>query len=160
MIRSHHTTNEILSKEWQKPGQVIIFSWKWAFWAVQAGSIPKKYLKLKYATFEGGFFHICMGKKYFNFSWKYCNVRTKKLHNNSFMYIFYLFFSLFVCVKIGYKFGPNLVYVLRECSRYVFEEHKYNTIRFYSEKNVIGQRRICEYWISCGPFFTGKSILW
>jgi len=26
------------------------------FWAVQAGSIPKKNLKLKYATFEGGFF--------------------------------------------------------------------------------------------------------
>ena len=29
--------NEILSKEWQKPGHVIIFSQKWGFWAVQAG---------------------------------------------------------------------------------------------------------------------------
>ena len=35
--------------------------WKWS---------PDWYLKLKYATFEGGFFHVFMDKKDLNFLWK------------------------------------------------------------------------------------------
>jgi hypothetical protein len=44
---------------------VITFSQKWVFWAVQTGSIQKKILKLKYATFEGGFSMFSWAKKTF-----------------------------------------------------------------------------------------------
>ena len=47
--------NKILSKEWQKPGHVIIFSRKWAFWAVQADSIPNKGFIAKVCYFWGRF---------------------------------------------------------------------------------------------------------
>ena len=66
-VTGHHESiiayNEILSKEWQKPGHVIIFSRKWAFWAVQAGSIPKKNHLAKVYYFWGFFFHVFVGKK-------------------------------------------------------------------------------------------------
>ena len=52
-------TNEIFSKEWQMSGHMIIFSWKWAFWALQAGRIPKNTV----CNFWGCFFHIFMIKK-------------------------------------------------------------------------------------------------
>ena len=45
--------------------------------------------------------------------------------------LLYILLNTYLCL---------LVYTNKR--RYVFKEHKYNTIRFYSEKNVKGQQRI------------------
>ena len=82
---------------------------KWAFWAVQAGSIPKKIFKTKVCHFWRWVFSCFHGQnKHLKFFKKYCSVRTKKLLNNTFIF-FYHFFNIFFCVKVGYKLLGNMV---------------------------------------------------
>ena len=56
-------SNEILSKEWQNPGHVIVFSRKWAFWALQAERAPKKNFWAKIFNLRV-FFYVFMVKKH------------------------------------------------------------------------------------------------
>ena len=85
-VLKYSLCNEILTKEWQRPGHVIIFSLKCAFWVVQASRMRKK-IELKYAIFEGVFFSCFHGQKIF-YLILHCNVRTKKLLRLNVRYFF------------------------------------------------------------------------
>ena len=72
------TDNQITDKETDESWNIFII-WKinsGLFWA--AGPyLWKKSLGLIMSNFWGSFFYVFMGKIFF---WKYCSVRTKKMH--------------------------------------------------------------------------------
>ena len=96
---------------------MIIFSRKWAFWAVQAGSIPKKIFNAKVCYFCRWVLSCFIGKKkYLKLFRKYFeNIVASALKSCILTLLYFIFSNFFqknFCDKIGYKFGPNLVHVL------------------------------------------------
>ena len=57
-----------------------------------AGRQDEKKLKLKYATFEGGFFHVFMDKNVIFLIFLKCSVRTKKLPKMNVRFFRVIFF--------------------------------------------------------------------
>ena len=55
--------NLLLSKEWQKPGHVIVFSRKRAFWTLSPCRIPNNKFSAKVCNFWGWSVHVLMVRK-------------------------------------------------------------------------------------------------
>ena len=59
-----YSSNEILSKEWQKKGSCDHFQPEMDYLGSAGRQYTKKNLKVKYATFEGGFFMFSWAKNH------------------------------------------------------------------------------------------------